>query len=269
MIKKYIFALFLITAPLKAQEITPTYYQSGVESPWTLGIDYDLGFARFFSFNLAVLGGISSQVNRASTFGDVYFGEIRTGIRFYMNKSDEWQGVFLELTGRYGIYDLPLRSGTSTVIFERSTTFMLGMGIYLGYRWTRRLVADMSGLPFHMALEPYFGYTLDTFIPLDGLAGVGSANRFSLGLKFTLGFYTYKYRPGTTVTNEDTGQVTKISDLTNEAGTNSIQDTNTNNVGDEILQALPPRVTNIQSSLYERRRVLAMKDPWDKGTIIL
>ncbi|MGL5253525.1 MAG: hypothetical protein ACRC9L_00630 [Brevinema sp.] len=251
--KKYILILFLIAIPLQAQELFPTYYENGIESPWSMGIDYDIGFSKFLSFNLSVLGGISSQVNRASTFGDVYFGEARTGFRFYMNKPDEWKGVFIELTGRYGVFDIPLRAGDTTVIFERSTTLLLGMGIYLGYRWKRNLVSDMKNLPFHMALEPYFGYTLDTFFPLDGKTVPGSANRFSLGLKFVLGFYTYKYRPGTTVTNEETGEITRKSDMppAPDSTTNTNDTTNTT-------------ATNVQSSTGQRQRTLAMRDPWEQ-----
>ena len=286
MIRKYILVLFLLAVPLQAQTVTPTYYESGVESPWLLGIDYDLGFSKFFSFNLAVLGGISSQVNKASTFGDVYFGEVRTGVRLYMNKADEWRGVFLEVTGRYGVYNLPLRSGpTNTVIFSRSNAFLLGVGLYLGYRWKRALVADMRGLPFHMALEPYFGYTFDTFIPLDSGISVGSAHRFSLGLKFTLGFYTYKYRPGTTVTNEETGEITRKENITNTPASNiqgspprvtnarglPLQSTNTQQATNGDTNRLPAsttnrttnRVTNLQSSTGYHRRTFAMKDPWE------
>lgn len=213
---------FLTASALWAQDAVPTYYDNGVNSPWSAGIDYDLGFGGFFSYHMALLGGVSSQVNKAASFGDVYFGELQMGMRFYLNKPDTWEGTYIAALGRFGIYDMPLRSGESPLVVDRITAFNGGFGLYLGYRWRRNLVNNMKGFPFIMAFEPYLGYTLDNFVPLSGGIRGATVTSFSIGLKFTLGFYTHFYRPGTMVTNLETGEITRkpAASPTNAAGTN-------------------------------------------------
>ena len=84
-------------------EKSATYYEGGVNSPWMFGIDYDFGFGKIFSLNMQLGGGISSQVNRASNFGDVFMGEFQIGPRLYMNKIDTWTGLFLSTVIRVGV----------------------------------------------------------------------------------------------------------------------------------------------------------------------
>ncbi|MGL5955071.1 MAG: hypothetical protein ACRC0X_00475 [Brevinema sp.] len=204
---KYIlFLLFLIlhTGWSYSQNtvITATYYESGINSPWMAGLDYDYGFGKLFSFNMQLAGGISSQVNRASTFGDVFMGEIQIGSRLYMNKIDTWEGMFLSVVARIGIYNIPIRSrddpftSASKLIINRGHMFQYGMGIYLGYKWKRNLVTNMDGFPFTLVIEPYLGWALDFFTPLSVPKGFQQSglniNRFSVGLTFKIGFYTYK-----------------------------------------------------------------------------
>ena len=182
-------------------EKSATYYANGeVNSPWMLGIDYDFGFGKFFSLNMQFSGGISSQVNRASNFGDVFMGEIQIGPRVYMNKIDTWTGLFLSTVIRVGVYNIPIRSrdnpltDASRLIINRSTMLQYGLGIYIGYRWERNLVSDMKDLPFRLIIEPYLGWTLDFFEPF-GTAFTQKGkniNRFTIGLTFKIGFYTHK-----------------------------------------------------------------------------
>jgi len=182
-------------------EKSATYYANGeINSPWMLGIDYDFGFGKVFSLNMQLGGGISSQVNRASNFGDVFMGEIQIGPRIYMNKIDTWTGLFLSTVIRVGIYSIPIRSrdnpftDASRLIINRSTMLQYGLGIYFGYRWERNLVTDMEDLPFSMVIEPYLGWTLDFFEPFgETFTQKGkNINRFSIGFTFKIGFYTHK-----------------------------------------------------------------------------
>lgn len=205
MLNKIIFLLFFFPISFYAQssvELSATYYDGGLNSPWSIGIDYDLGFGKLFSMNVQLIGGVSSQVNRSSTFGDVFFGEIQIAPRLYINKFDTWEGVFLSIPLRLGLYNIPIRtqdnptSASSKLIINRSTMFQYGIGIYLGYRWKRNLVSDMSDLPFMMVLEPYLGWTWDAFVPIsntDGFSQNGvNINWFTVGISFKIGFYTYK-----------------------------------------------------------------------------
>ncbi|MGL4388495.1 MAG: hypothetical protein ACRCTJ_03780, partial [Brevinema sp.] len=106
----------------------------------------------------------------------------------YMNKIDKFEGLFLNVVGRVGIYNIPFRLDKSQLIFERENVFQYGMGIYLGYRWTRSLLKDMSGLPFRIILEPYLGWGFDGFAH----SSAQIYNRFTIGLSFKMGFYTHK-----------------------------------------------------------------------------
>lgn len=219
-----LFSLFINSGLWAQKAPAPTYYDNGVNSPWTAGIDYDLGFGGFFSYHMALLGGVSSQVNKAASFGDVYFGELQIGMRFYLNKPDMWEGTYITAVGRFGVYDLPIRTGNSPLVVDRVTAFNGGLGVYLGYRWRRNLVNNMKGFPFIMAFEPYLGYTMDNFVPFGGGVRKATVASFSVGLKFTLGFYSHFYRPGTMVTNLETGEITRKSaepPATNAAGTNT------------------------------------------------
>lgn len=196
--------LFFITCPYYGQtvNVSATYYEPGVNSPWMVGLDYDLGFWKILSLNLQLAGGINSQVNRASTFGDVFMGELQLGMRLYMNKIDTWEGLFLSAVGRVGIYSIPIRSredpftASSKLIINRGDMFQYGMGIYIGYKWKKNLVNDMSGFPFSLVIEPYLGWTLDSFSPISVPAGFQqqglNINRFSIGLTFKIGFFTYR-----------------------------------------------------------------------------
>ena len=207
MIKKIllVYVLIFIKATSYAQatsviEESATYYEGGVNSPWMIGIDYDFGFGKIFSLNMQLSGGISSQVNRASNFGDVFLGEIQIGPRLYMNKIDTWSGLFLSTVIRVGIYSIPIRTrdnpftDTSRLIINRSTMLQYGLGIYIGYKWQRNLVTDMEDIPFYLVIEPYLGWTLDFFEPLDGVFSQKgqNINRFSIGITFKIGFYTHK-----------------------------------------------------------------------------
>lgn len=220
---KYCITLILIlfTASAYGQTPTPTFFESGINSPWAIGFDYDIGFAKVMSFNLAFVGGINSQVNRISTFGDVFFGEFQTGPRIYLNKPDKWCGVYIAPVVRVGVYNIPLRVSNNPVVLTRSTVMQYGAGIYLGYRWKRPLVSNMKGLPFIMTLEPYLGWTWDFFaFGSASNAKASNINRFSIGLSFKLSFYTYRYTPGSMVTNQD-GTIVPKSSLTNETTTNT------------------------------------------------
>ncbi len=180
----------------QTSETSATYYESGVNSPWMIGLDYDFGFGKLFSINVQFAGGISSQVNRSSTFGDVFMGELQFGPRLYMNKFDTWEGVYLSAVGRVGIYNIPTRTVTedsNTLVIDRYDMYQFGFGIYLGYKWTRNLVSDMTGMPFRLVLEPYLGWTMDFLHPFDKtFPNSGAVNRFSVGLTFKVGFFTYK-----------------------------------------------------------------------------
>ncbi|MGL4677312.1 MAG: hypothetical protein ACRCWI_06560 [Brevinema sp.] len=204
---KYILFLFFLMFNISWNHgqnviVTATYYEPGINSPWMAGLDYDFGFGKIFSFNIQLAGGISSQVNRASTFGDVFMGELQIGARLYMNKIDTWEGMFLSMVSRIGIYNIPIRSrddpftSSSKLIINRGHMFQYGMGIYLGYKWKRNLVTSMEGFPFTLVIEPYLGWNLDSFSPLSAPSGFQQSgrniNRFSVGLTFKIGFYTYK-----------------------------------------------------------------------------
>ena len=220
MIKKLLLVYVLIfiktLSYTQVIEKSATYYEGGVNSPWMIGIDYDFGFGKLFSLNMQLSGGISSQVNRASNFGDVFLGEIQVGPRLYMNKIDTWSGLFLSTVVRVGVYSIPIRSRdnpfteTSRLIINRSTMFQYGLGIYIGYKWQRNLVSDMEGLPFTMVIEPYLGWTLDFFEPLGGDYSQKGKNisRFSVGLTFKIGFYTYK-KSKVTLENEEKEKLEK------------------------------------------------------------
>ena len=197
-------------------EQSATYYQGGINSPWMIGLDYDFGFGKVFSLNMQLSGGISSQVNRASNFGDVFMGEIQIGPRLYMNKIDTWAGLFLSTVVRVGIYNIPIRTRdnpfteTSRLIINRSTMLQYGLGIYIGYKWQRNLVTDMEGFPFTLVIEPYLGWTLDFFDPLSGdyLQKGQNISRFSIGFTFKIGFYTYK-KSKATLENEEKERLEK------------------------------------------------------------
>ncbi len=200
--KKIILFLLIAVRAYADQTISATYYEPGVNSPWMAGIDYDYGFAKVLSVNAQIAGGVSSQVNRQSTFGDVFLGEAQLGFRVYMNKADRWDGVFATVVGRAGIYNIPIRTqddpstSASVLIINRGTMLQLGAGVYVGYRWQRNLVNNMSGMPFMMVIEPYLGWTLDSFInvsvPSDFTQTGLFINRFTVGLTFKVGFYTHK-----------------------------------------------------------------------------
>lgn len=186
---------FLFPTFIFSQEITATFFGDGKEvninSPWSIGLDYDLGFGGLFSFNIGFTGGINSQVNRVSTFGDVFFGELTVGPRIYLNKPDKWEGAFLSIVARTGIYNIPFRTSGSQLIISRTTLFQYGGGVYFGYRWKRTLVTDMTDLPFSLMIEPYLGWTLDYFA-YHGSQNSSNINRFTIGIMLKLGFYTYK-----------------------------------------------------------------------------
>lgn len=207
------------------QPTTATFFEGGINSPWAMGLDYDIGFAKVLSFNMQLSGGINSQVNRISTFGDVFFGEIQMGPRIYMNKIDTWEGVYLATVLRVGIYNIPFRTQESKLILSRANALQYGVGIYLGYRWTRKLVDDMSGLPFVMVLEPYLGWTLDFFQlfqqPPNFAQSPNNINRFTVGLTFKIGFYTHKKSKATLLAEEQ-------ASLEKQEGTNSQSITNNN-----------------------------------------
>ncbi|MGL4563479.1 MAG: hypothetical protein ACRCVW_06480 [Brevinema sp.] len=197
---------------------TATYFENGINSPWSVGLDYDIGFAKVMSMNIGFVGGFNSQVNRVASFGDIYFGEFQIGIRVYMNKIDRWNGLFLNIVGRAGIYNIPFRSGGSQLIINRQDIFQYGLGIYLGYRWTRNLLKDMSGFPFHIILEPYLGWSLDGFAHEKG----GIYNKFTVGLSFKLGFYTYKKSKATLEAEKKAKE--ELENETNTTTNNSIND---------------------------------------------
>ena len=220
MIKKILLVFLLIFIKKNSYtqiiEKSATYYASGVNSPWMIGIDYDFGFGKIFSINMQVSGGISSQVNRASNFGEVFLGEFQIGPRLYMNPIDTWTGLFLSTVIRIGIYSIPIRSrdnpftDTSRLIIDRSTMFQYGVGIYFGYKWKRNLVTDMSNLPFTMIIEPYLGWSLDFLNPLDSVFTQQgkNINRFSVGITFKIGFYTHK-KSKVTLEREETERIEK------------------------------------------------------------
>ncbi|MGL4367710.1 MAG: hypothetical protein ACRCTQ_05480 [Brevinemataceae bacterium] len=189
-------AVFCLTPTIlfsqSKEPATATYFESGINSPWTIGIDYDVGFAGVLSFNISFQGGISSQVNKVSTFGDIFFGEFTTGFRLYMNKIDRWEGAFLCVGGRVGIYSIPFRIGDTQLILERGTIPQYGFNVYFGYRWKRNLVSDMSNLPFMLMIEPYLGWSMDFFVFNSAVQNVNGINRLSIGISLKLGFYTYK-----------------------------------------------------------------------------
>ncbi len=179
----------------QTSEMSATYYVSGINSPWTIGLDYDLGFGKLFSINMQFTGGVSSQVNRSSTFGDVFLGEFQIGARLYMNKIDTWEGLYLTAVARAGIYNVPLRdtNNTSMLVIDRADMYQFGLGVYIGYKWQRKLINDMTGLPFRLVLEPYLGWTLDYLNPFDtSYSQSGAVNRLTVGLTFKIGFYTHK-----------------------------------------------------------------------------
>ncbi len=71
--------------------------------------------------------------------------------------------------------------------------YQFGLGVYIGYKWQRKLINDSTGLPFRLVLEPYLGWTLDYLNPFDTSYPKSDAiNRFTAGLSFKIGFYTYK-----------------------------------------------------------------------------
>ncbi|MDK2817820.1 MAG: hypothetical protein KFW21_00025 [Spirochaetota bacterium] len=220
MIKKILLVFLLIFIKKNSYtqiiEKSATYYASGVNSPWMIGIDYDFGFGKIFSINMQISGGISSQVNRASNFGEVFLGELQIGPRLYMNPIDTWTGLFLSTVIRIGIYSIPIRSqdnpftDTSRLIIDRSTMLQYGLGIYFGYKWKRNLVTDMSNLPFTMIIEPYLGWSLDFLNPLDSIFTQQgkNINRFSVGITFKIGFYTHK-KSKETLEREETERIEK------------------------------------------------------------
>ncbi len=175
---------------------TASFFENGVNSPWAIGIDYEVGFAKIMAFNFQLIGGINSQVNEISTFGDVFFGEIQIAPRLYMNKIDTFQGLFLSIPIRIGLYNIPFRTQSSKLILSRSSILQYGVGIYIGYRWTAPLVKDMENLPFWMVLEPFLGWTWDFFSPSGSVPVLAQSpnniHRFTVGFTFKIGFYTHK-----------------------------------------------------------------------------
>ncbi len=211
-------------------QTSATYYESGINSPWMIGIDYDFGFEKFLSMNVQFTGGVSSQVNRASTFGDIFMGELQFGPRLYMGKIDSWMGLYLSIVGRVGIYNIPIRSvdtsdNSSKLIIDRVNMFQYGMGIYIGYKWRRGFVKDMKDIPFTLILEPYVGWTLDFLTPLSSSVGnSGAVNRFSAGLSFKISFYTHKK-----------SKETLQKELEDQASLDS--ETNTNTTNSDIIDS--------------------------------
>ncbi|MGL4394576.1 MAG: hypothetical protein ACRCS8_05065 [Brevinema sp.] len=187
--KNLIFVLFLMgmISPLFSQDAKATYFENGVNSPWGVGIDYDLGFAQVLSMNIGFVGGINSQVNSLSSFGDIFFGELQIGLRVYMNKIDTWNGMFLNIVGRMGVQNIPFRPDASELIFNRENLFQYGFGVYIGYRWSRDLLKDMSGIPFRLILEPYIGWSLDSYAHPTS----STYHRFTIGLSFKMGFSSH------------------------------------------------------------------------------
>jgi len=233
---KYRLLLFLIffinnTFSQDIAEKTASFFGNGKEvninSPWTIGLDYDLGFAGLFSFNIGFTGGINSQVNRVSTFGDVFFGEFTIGPRIYLNKLDRWDGVFITAVARVGIYNIPFRTEGSQLIISRATVFQYGMGIYFGYRWKRNLVKDIKNFPFSLMIEPYLGWTLDYFT-YSGTQKASNINRFTIGIMLKLGFYTYK-KSKKTLEAEAKEQANATNQTKNIENDNNLKDTNITN----------------------------------------